>query len=110
MSNLVYKGYFGSVELAADDDMLCGEVLGVKSLITYEGQSLAELKECFQNSVDYYLDSCATRGVVPEKPFKGTFNVRISPDLHRSLAVKSAAKGQSLNATVEEAIKNYVSV
>jgi hypothetical protein len=52
----------------------------------------------------------ATRGKEPEKPFKGSFNVRISADLHRRLALTASARGVSLNTLVENATQQTVSV
>lgn len=53
-------------------------------------------------------DDCRKRNVEPEKPYKGTFNVRISPELHRNIAVYAIEHGKTLNAVVEEAIGNMV--
>ena len=51
---------------------------------------------------------CSEKGIEPQKVYKGTFNVRISPELHRSLAVYAASHNMTLNSTVEQAIMNYV--
>ena len=109
MSNVLeYKGYVGTVEFSASDNVLFGKVLGVNGLISFEGDSIHKLKEDFEGAVDDYLEICAENGLTPEKAYKGNFNVRVSPDLHRKLVLFSAAHGQTLNSTVEEAIKHYV--
>lgn len=109
MGNLLsYKGYNGTVEYSKEDSCLFGKVIGIKSLLSYEGDSVKELEEDFQNVIDEYLEDCKVRGVDPEHPYKGTFNVRISPELHRSIAVYAIEHGKSLNAAVEEAIGNKV--
>ncbi|MDR2600493.1 MAG: type II toxin-antitoxin system HicB family antitoxin [Oscillospiraceae bacterium] len=51
---------------------------------------------------------CSQINKPPEKSYKGTFNVRISPQLHRELAIYSLTNSKTLNSTVEEAIKNYI--
>jgi len=66
------------------------------------------LEEDFQNVIDEYLQDCEERNVAPEQPYKGSFNVRISPELHRTVAIYAIENGKSLNATVEEALKCYV--
>lgn len=58
--------------------------------------------------IDEYLADCKEQNVEPELPYKGTFNVRISPELHRNIAVYAIEHGKSLNAAVEEAIGNIV--
>lgn len=85
-----------------------GKVVGIKPLLSYEGNSVQELKDDFQKVVDEYLKDCEERNVVPEQPYKGSFNVRINPELHRIVAMYAMKNGKSLNATVEEAIKQYV--
>lgn len=111
MSNLLlYKNYNGTVEYSRDDGCLYGKVIGIKSLLSYEGNSVQELEQDFKNVIDEYLKDCEERNVQPEQPFKGTFNVRISPELHRNIAVYAIEHGKSLNAAVEEAIGNMVGV
>ena len=109
MSNLLeYKGYYGTVEYSSTENVLFGKVVGVNSLISYEGDSLEDLTKDFEAAIDDYLTVCAEKGFEPEKVYRGSFNVRISPELHKNLAVYSASHNQTLNATVEEAIKRYV--
>lgn len=109
MSNLLsYKNYNGTVEYSKEDSCLFGKVIGIKSLLSYEGNSVQELEHDFENVIDEYLVDCKARNVEPEQPYKGTFNVRISPELHRNIAVYAMEHGKSLNAAVEEAICNMV--
>lgn len=109
MSNVMeYKGYCGTVEFSAADKVLFGKVIGVNSLISFEGDSIESLWEDFEGAVDDYLAMCAEKGIAPEKAYEGSLNVRISPELHRELALYSASHGQTLNSAVEEAIKRYV--
>lgn len=109
MSSLLsYKNYSGTVEYSKEDKCLYGKVIGIKSLLSYEGNSVEELETDFQSVIDEYLEECKERGIEPEQSYKGTFNVRISPDLHRMLAIYAVEHGKSLNAVVEEAIGNMV--
>lgn len=104
-----YKGYYGTVEYSEADNILFGKVIGIDSLISYEGESVAKLRSDFESAVDDYLELCAEKGIEPDKSYKGSFNVRISPSLHKSLAIYSAAHNQSLNTAVEAAIEYYIS-
>lgn len=109
MSNLLsYKNYNGTVEYSKEDKCLFGKVVGLKSLLSYEGNSVQELEEDFQKVIDEYLNDCEERNVEPEQPYKGSFNVRINPELHRVIAIYAMEHGKSLNAAVEEALKQYV--
>ena len=104
---LQYKGYSGSIEFSEEDGVFHGKVAGIKPLISFEGDSVGLITKDFHNAVDEYLNFCDENGVEPEKPFKGSFNVRIAPELHRQLALYSSSNGKSLNSTVEEAIRKY---
>lgn len=104
-----YKGYYGTVEYSAKDDVLFGKVIGVRGLISYEGDSVQSLKADFEEAVDDYLETCEAAGVEPEKNYKGSFNVRIEPELHRSLAVFAAAHSITLNTAVETAVRDFIS-
>ena len=107
-NTMSYKGYYGSVEFADDDNVFYGRIIGINDRITYEGDNVKSLRQDFKDAVDEYLETCAQLGKPPEKAYKGTFNVRIAPALHRQLALYSASNGKTLNATVEEAIRNYI--
>ncbi len=102
---LRYKGYVGTVTFSEQDEVFHGKVVGMKDLITFEGDSVASLIEDFHNAVDEYEEYCKQQGKKPDKPYKGTFNVRIQPELHRAAAMQAALEGKTLNAFVEESIR-----
>jgi len=109
-SYLHYKNYTGSVSFSEEDACFYGKVIGIKALISFEGNCVNTITEDFHKAVDEYLKFCVSKGKEPEKPFKGSFNVRISADLHRKLAITAHTRGVSLNALVENAILQTVSV
>lgn len=109
MNNTIeYKGYIGSVEFSEEDRIFFGKVMGIRSLISYEGEDAAGLLEDFHGAIDDYLAVCEAEGKEPEKAYKGSFNVRLSPELHKQLAVCAASKQQSLNSYVEEILEHAV--
>ncbi len=109
MNNTIeYKGYLGSVEFSEEDGIFFGKVMGIRSLISYEGENAKELLNDFHNAVDSYLEYCKSEGKEPETAYKGCFNVRISPELHRKLVVYTTAHQMSLNSYVEETLKHSV--
>lgn len=106
MNNTIeYKNYVGSVEFSEKDCVFFGKVLGIHSLISYEGTNSKELIEDFHNAVDTYLEECKQTGKNPEKSYKGSFNIRISPELHKNAALYALNHNISLNTFVEESIK-----
>lgn len=106
MNNTIeYKNYVGSVEFSEKDCVFFGKVLGIHSLISYEGSTAKELIDDFHNAVDTYLEECKQAGKNPEKSYKGSFNVRVSPELHKNAALYALTHNISLNTFVEESIK-----
>ena len=98
MNNIMqYKGYIGSVEFSEEDEVFYGKVLGIRSLISYEGTTAQELIADFHDAVDDYISKCKENNTEPEKAYKGSFNVRISPDLYRSIAIHAIQDGMTLN-------------
>ena len=105
---LKYKDYIGHVIFDEEAELFHGEVINIKDVITFQGDSVKSLKKAFHESVDDYLDFCAKRNETPEKPFSGKFNVRLDPELHRAAAVAAKKAKMSLNAWIINAIKNRV--
>lgn len=109
MNNTIeYKGYVGSLEFSEADEVFYGKVQGIRALISYEGTSAKELIEDFHGAVDDYLALCQARGVAPERAYKGSFNVRIPPELHRRAVLCATAQQITLNKLVENALQQYV--
>ncbi len=108
MKNFEYKGYTGSIEYSKEDDLLYGKVLGVQGLISYEGKTGHDLEADFIEAIDTYLSDCKQEGTTPEKPFKGSFNVRVSPLLHQKAALLAMEEKMSLNNFVAESIRERI--
>ena len=103
-----HKGYLGKVEFDADANLLHGEVLGIRDVVTFQGTSVDEIEEAFRDSVDDYLDFCKERGEKPDKPCSGRFVVRMTPDLHRRASMVAATSRMSLNAFVAKCVERWV--
>ena len=99
-----YKGYSAKVEFDSDASIFHGEVINLRDVITFEGETVKELKQAFQDSVDDYLDFCAQRGEVPEKPYSGKFVIRVEPELHKNITIEARKAGKSLNVWISDAI------
>ena len=102
--NLKYKDFIGSVHFSAEDEVFHGKLIGIDDLVTFEGSSVGELKKSFEEAVKDYLELCKRIDKSPHKSYKGSFNVRIKPVLHKQAARRSTELGLSLNQFVESAI------
>ena len=105
---LSYNGYDGSVEYSAEDRLLHGRILGIRDMVLYDGSSIREIEKNFRGAVDEYLAFCEAEGKTPDVPFKGSFNVRISQDLHQKAALYAEEHDLKLNAVVQLALKDYL--
>lgn len=105
---LEYKGYHTKVEFDSEDLVLRGKIEGINDLVNFECEDIRNVENEFHKAVDDYLDFCREVGKTPEKEYKGTFNVRIAPELHKKLTVTAMLNGDTLNTSVEKAIRQYV--
>ncbi|MBQ1841026.1 MAG: type II toxin-antitoxin system HicB family antitoxin [Atopobiaceae bacterium] len=108
-NTIKYRGYVGTIEISEEDDVIFGKVVGISDLISYEGKTCSDVVGDFHEAVDDYLLTCEREGIAPEVPYKGSFNVRVSPGLHERLARYAISAGKSLNSCVQEALERYVS-
>ncbi len=106
---LEYKGYHTSVNFYAEEGVLRGVIEGITDFVDFQATSIPDVEKEFHNAVDDYLAFCEEVGKAPEKEYKGTFNVRIKPELHKKIAIKALENGETLNSAVERAISLYVS-
>ncbi|MBQ9552114.1 MAG: type II toxin-antitoxin system HicB family antitoxin [Clostridia bacterium] len=103
-NTMEYKSYIGSVEFSEEDSLFYGRVLGIRALVSYEGENAHDLIADFHSAVDDYLALCEAEGIKPETAYKGSFNVRISPELHKAAVIAAMRDQISLNSFVEDAI------
>jgi predicted HicB family RNase H-like nuclease len=105
MSTLNYKDYIASVSYSAEDEVFYGRIEHINDLITFESDDAHRLKQAFHEAVDDYLAFCKEKGLEPEKPFKGSFNIRVKPSLHKKAYMKALQSGISLNKFIEATLE-----
>ncbi|NLI14146.1 type II toxin-antitoxin system HicB family antitoxin [Pelotomaculum propionicicum] len=106
---MFYKDFIGSIHYSTEDEIFFGKIEGIDDLVSFEGSSVEELKASFHEAVEDYLELCKLNQKEPQKAYKGNFNIRISPELHKQAVREATVKGISLNQFVESAIKEKVS-
>jgi len=99
-----YKGYIGNVVYDDEAKIFHGDIINTNDVITFQGTSVDEIEQAFKESIDDYINWCKEEGCSPEKPYSGKFNLRISPELHREIAIASSKNNLSLNKFVEKAL------
>ena len=107
-SMLEYKGYHAKIYFDARDEIFVGEVFGLNDSLNFHGNTVQELKEMFRQCIDNYLQLCQELGEEPEREFKGNFNIRVQPELHRQLAYNALKEGKSLNQYINESLEQFI--
>jgi len=102
---LNYRGFIGSVHFSADDHIFYGKIEGVTDLVTFEGETVKELTDAFHYMVDEHIKDCEAENIAPEKSYKGSFNVRLTPELHKQIANSAKMRGITINKYVLEALR-----
>jgi predicted HicB family RNase H-like nuclease len=87
-----------------------GDIINTRDVITFQGTTVKEIEKAFKDSINDYISWCKEEGVEPEKPYSGKFNVRLSPELHRQVAILAKKKHLSLNSFVEKALTDEISM
>ncbi len=102
----MYKNYAAHIEYSDEDGGFVGRVSGIRDMISFHGETVAELRHAFEEAVDFYLATCAERGEIPNKPYSGKLMLRLPPEVHARAAMMAAAHGKSLNQWVAEVLAN----
>lgn len=106
MKTLSYKDYLAKVEFSVEDMLIIGQVIGLSDSLFFHAQSADQIEDMFHQCVDNYLEFCAEVGKTPERSYKGSFNVRVSEDLHRRSDLEAARRNVSLNQFVAIALEH----
>ena len=105
---LKYGDYLATIHYSTDDDIFFGKIEGINDLVMFEGESIKELKQSFHEAVDDYVNICTEHSREPFKSYKGSFNVRVSPELHKKANELAVIEGMTLNQLVQKAIEREV--
>ena len=105
MTTMRQDGYEALVEYDEEAGLFHGEVINLRDVITFQGQSVEELKQALSDSIADYRAFCSERGEEPEKPFSGQFLVRLEPSLHRAAVAAARRSGVSLNKWVAKTLE-----
>ncbi len=103
-----YKGYRGVVSFDDEAGIFHGDVVGTRDVITFQGRSVAGLREAFKDSIDEYLKVCEELDHSPDKAYSGKIPLRVSPEVHRKAAQAARSAGMSLNAWLARRVESVV--
>lgn len=55
MDKLIFKEFIGTVHFSTKDSVFYGKIEGINDLVTFEGESVHELKLAFEEAVEDYI-------------------------------------------------------
>ena len=108
MNTMSHKGYTARIEFDERDNIFVGRILGIRTIVGFHGETVAQLRSEFEISVDDYLGDCKESGIKPEKPASGKLLLRVPPEVHGKALVASQAAGKSLNQWATEVLQQAV--
>ena len=108
MNTMNHGGYTARIEFDERDGIFVGRILGLRSIISFHGETVAQLRREFTVAVRDYLRDCEEQGVQPEKAASGKLLLRVPPEVHSRAIVAAQAKGKSLNQWATEALQRAV--
>lgn len=100
-----YKGYTARIEYSAEDGCLIGEVIGIKHIIGFHGNSVEDMEREFKISIDTYLVACKKVDIKPDRPANGKITINMPLDTYADIASEAAATGQTISDLVVTAVK-----
>jgi predicted HicB family RNase H-like nuclease len=59
---LEYKNYSAVVSFSAEDEIFHGKIISINDLVSFEGNTVKQLKAAFHEAVDDYLKTCKKLG------------------------------------------------
>ncbi|WP_437608904.1 type II toxin-antitoxin system HicB family antitoxin [Erwinia sp. V71] len=104
MNTMTYKGYSARIEYSDEDQCLNGRVAGIRDVIGFHADNVAELRKAFEEAVDDYLAYCAERGREPLRPASGKISLRIQPEVHSAINIAAEVAGKSVNQWINDAL------
>ncbi|HOU11803.1 MAG TPA: type II toxin-antitoxin system HicB family antitoxin [Anaerolineae bacterium] len=100
-----YKGYIAHIQFDDEANLFHGEVINIRDVVTFQGETVDELHQAFEDSVEDYLAFCAERKEEPNRPYMGLFTVRLSPEQHRKVVIAAEKTGKPIDRWVTEVLE-----
>jgi len=106
MNKMTYKNYVARIEYDEEDRIFVGHLAGIKDIVGFHGTTVEELENAFHESVDEYILISKKTGVRPQKPYSGKVMLRVSPEIHASVAIAAKVQGISINQWASEVLES----
>lgn len=55
---MIYKGFEANVHISVEDNLLYGTIANINDTISFQGNTVGELRKAFENAVEDYIELC----------------------------------------------------
>ncbi len=62
MTTMTHEGYLATLEVDEDAGVIHGRVINARAVLTFDGETLADLQQAFADTIADYRDWCKERG------------------------------------------------
>jgi predicted HicB family RNase H-like nuclease len=105
MNMMNHKGYTARIEFDERDSIFVGRALGLHTIMSFHGETVAELPAALEAAVEDFLRDCKEQGVRPEEPVSGKLMLRVPPEVCGAALVAAQAPGKSLSRWATEMLE-----
>jgi len=104
MNTMTYKGYAAKIDYSDEDQCFVGRIAGIRDVIGFHADNVADLRIAFEEAVDDYIAYCTEQGREPLRPASGKISLRISPEVHLAINIAAEVSGKSVNQWINDTL------
>ncbi|MDR2825458.1 MAG: type II toxin-antitoxin system HicB family antitoxin [Deltaproteobacteria bacterium] len=106
-NTMKYKDYTALIEFSDEDGCFIGSVIGINDIVSFDGETVDEIRKNFHDMIEHYIAACADEGRKPNTPISEVM-VPIPPVLYAKIAQKAEYDGVPINTVMETALQKFV--
>jgi predicted HicB family RNase H-like nuclease len=104
VNSMTHDGYKAIIAYNHADEIFSGQLAGIRPVVTFRADNVADLKAAFREAVEDHRVWCAKVGAKPEHFRSGNLRLRIDPAIHAKAVRAAELAGTSLNKWGGEAL------
>ena len=108
MNTMTHRGYAARIDYSDEDGCFVGHIAGINDVVGFHGESVEQLRDAFEESVEDYLETCEKLSRSPQRPYSGNLMLRIPPEVHAAIAIAAEVSGKSINQWATETLADVL--
>ncbi len=105
MNEMTYQNYSAKIEYDSIDKIFVGHIIGIQDIVSFHGNTVAELELAFRESVQHYLEVCEKIRQQPQRSYSGKLTLRVPPEVHMAVATAAEINSKSINQWATDILK-----